>query len=128
MSNGIEIVSHGNWQKTVNWLSGLKKRNYTSVLAKYGEMGVAALQHYTPKDTGLTADSWEYDITYDERGVSLNWYNTNLARDAISIALLIQLGHATRNGGFVQGVDYINPALKPVFEAIKNDVWKEVTR
>lgn len=93
-----------------------------SILYRYGQKGVEALEIYTPKDTGETATSWSYEV--HDWGIS--WNNDKFTSDGIPLAILIQYGHGTRNGTYVQGMDYINPALKPIFEEISNDIWKEV--
>lgn len=96
------------------------------VLHRYGKMGVEALKEATPKDTGKTADSWTYDIVKDEENkYQIVWSNTNKNGNA-NIAILLQYGHATRNGGFVKGTDYINPAIEKVFKRMANDAWEEV--
>ena len=97
-------------------------------LNSYGEQGVAALSNATPKRTGLTASSWSYEIEQTSTTITITWKNSNMAREAIPIAILIQNGHGTRTGGYVQGIDYINPALKPIFEEIAENVWKELTK
>ena len=98
-------------------------------LAKYGRMGVKALEEATPKDSGETAKSWYYTIEHDKvnKTYSLNWYNSNVENDWFPVAIMLQYGHATRNGGYVKGMDYINPALRPIFEQLADDAWKEVT-
>ena len=96
-------------------------------LEKYGEEGVAALQSSTPKRTGLTANSWRYEIVEDDNSISIIWNNDNL-HDGVPVAVLLEYGHATKNGGFVQGIDYINPVMKPIFEKIANEAWKEVCK
>jgi len=109
-------------------LKRLKTNKFIPFLEKYGEMGVAKLSEATPRRTGKTAESWYYEITQDtgQGLVHLTWKNGNLDR-TISIALLIQYGHFTKRGTWVEGVDYINPALKPVFEEMADEVWREVT-
>lgn len=94
-------------------------------LDKFGEMGVDALRSATPVDTGKTADSWRYEISDENGKLGINWYNSNV-NDGVNIAVIIQYGHGTRQGAYVQGLDYINPALKPVFDEIADAVWKEV--
>lgn len=96
-------------------------------LDKYGRAGVAALSAATPKDSGETASSWEYEIKRTKTTVSIVFNNTNI-QNGVPIAIILQYGHATNNGGYVEGVDYINPAIKPIFERIANDAWKEVTQ
>ena len=97
-----------------------------AILAKYGKQGVDALKEATPKNTGKTADSWVYEIVKGDDGkYQIVWSNTN-TNDGKNIALLLQYGHATRNGGFVKGTDYINPAIDKVFRDMANEAWKEV--
>ncbi len=97
------------------------------VLERYGLRGVEALSAATPVRTGMTAISWSYDIVQNEDGYSIIWKNDNINK-YVNIALILQYGHATRNGGYVQGIDYINPALKPIFDELAKAAWKEVTR
>jgi len=95
-------------------------------LDKYGRMGVEALRSVTPVDTGKTASSWYYKIERSKGRVSLIFCNSNTTPEGTPIAIILQYGHATRNGGFVQGIDYINPIIVPIFEEIANTAWKEV--
>lgn len=96
------------------------------ILEKYGKRGVEALRDATPKNTGKTAESWAYDVVKDEKGqYQIVWYNTN-KNNGVNIAILLQYGHATRNGGFVKGTDYINPAIEKVFNRMANEAWEEV--
>ena len=98
------------------------------ILDKYGERGVQALREATPKATGKTADSWKYDIVQDEnKQYQIVWSNTN-KQNGVNIAILLQYGHATRNGGFVKGTDYINPAIEKVFNGMADEAWEEVRR
>ena len=96
------------------------------ILNKYGKMGVSALAAATPVDTGKTADSWIYEIETSKDSYTITWSNTNV-NNHVNIALILQYGHATRNGGYVSGRDYINPALQPVFDQIAEEAWREVT-
>ena len=99
------------------------------ILDKYGRRGIEALKEATPKDSGKTSESWKYDIIKDERGnYQIIWSNTNIVDGWANIAILLQYGHATRNGGFVKGVDYINPAIEKVFQGMANEAWEEVKR
>ena len=99
------------------------------ILDKYGRRGIEALKEATPKDSGKTSESWKYDIIEDERGnYQIVWSNTNIVDGWANIAILLQYGHATRNGGFVKGVDYINPAIEKVFQGMANEAWEEVKR
>ena len=102
------------------------KRSYIDVLRKYGQAGVEALAAATPKDTGETAASWSYEIVQTRNGYSIFWNNSNVNR-GVNIALILQYGHGTGTGGYVRGIDYINPAIRPVFDEIANAAWKEVT-
>lgn len=98
------------------------------ILRKYGRIGVEALSSATPVDTGKTANSWHYRIEEEGRHkVSIIWTNSNTNK-GVNIALILQYGHGTRQGGYVKGIDYINPAMKPVFDAISNKAWEEVSR
>ena len=99
-------------------------------LAKYGQKGVEALKSATPKDSGKTAESWFYVIEHDEKNktYTLSWYNDNIEDGWYPIAIMLQYGHATNNGGYVKGRDYINPALKPIFDELAENAWKEVTK
>ena len=122
----IKITHKGNFKNTERFLSRAQRMNLRAVLEKYGSAGISALSKATPKDTGLTAISWEYKIDISPWGYSVKWYNTNESNGAV-IALLIQYGHGTGTGGYVQGRDYINPAMTPIFDQMANDLWKEVT-
>lgn len=123
---GIFIKQRGGFKKTEKLLKKALGRNYMKILDKYGEYGVQALSNNTPKDTGLLASSWYYEIVQEGSSISVVWKNRDL-EGGYNIALLLQYGHGTRNGGYVQGVDYINPALKPIFESLASAAWKEVT-
>lgn len=94
-------------------------------LDKYGKIGVEALKEYTPKDTGETADSWRYEIKHDKNGSTIYWLNDNVV-NGVNIALILQYGHATKNGYWIEGIDYINPAMRPVFDEIAEKAWREV--
>lgn len=123
----IKIKSKGNFNKTDTFLNKTLRSNYLDILEKYGREGVSVLSAATPVDSGKTASSWSYKISHTKRGVSIEWNNSNIVNGA-NIAILIQYGHATQNGGFVQGRDFINPALQPVFDKISNDIWMEVIK
>lgn len=118
----------GNFKNTEVFLKSASKANAkcTKILKKYAEEGVDALKAHTPVDTGLTASSWGYTIEENGGNLSICWTNSNVV-DGVCIALIIQTGHATRGGTYVQGVDYINPALAPIFEKIADNAWKEVS-
>lgn len=121
----ITIKHKGDFKKTDNFLAKILKRDYVSVLNKYGQQGVAALSSATPVDTGLTANSWSYEIVEDSSGIKIYWKNSNIVK-GVPIAVILQYGHGTGTGGYVEGTDYINPALKSVFEKIADAAWKEV--
>lgn len=121
----ITFTSKGNWKKTFNFLEKAKYHYYLDHLDKFGEEGVRALSLATPKDTGLTANSWYYRIRETKNGVTIEWLNSNIA-DYVSVALILQYGHATGTGGYVRGTDYINPAMKSIFDKIAKDAWEEL--
>ena len=124
----LKIKQKGDWHKSYTFLKRLKDLGDPLDLEKYGTMGVAALSAATPKDTGKTADSWYYEIDRSEEGkIKLNFYNSNI-NDGVNIAIILQYGHGTGNGGYVEGQDYINPAVKPVFEEMAQNAWEEVSR
>ena len=127
MSSVIEMRQSGDFKKSLTFLTHLRTRNIRPILEKYGQKGVEALAEATPKATGKTAASWSYEIKMEKTGAVLSWKNSNVV-DGVPIAVILQYGHGTRNGGYVQGVDYINPAMKPVFDAIRDELWKEVTK
>lgn len=104
----------------------VKDQSTHRILSKYGEMGVLALSRATPKDSGETARSWSYEIEKTGSGYKLVWKNSHVNK-GVPIAIILQYGHGTRNGGYVQGRDYINPALRPIFDGIAADSWKEMT-
>lgn len=122
----IAIRQTGNFNKTEKFLKKMSKTDFLMHLDKYGREGVRALSSATPMDTGLTANSWDYEIHSTRDTVTIYWTNSNI-QSGVPIAVILQYGHATGTGGYVRGIDYINPALKPVFEKIANEAWKEVT-
>lgn len=118
----------GDLKNTITFLNNGKmpfSRRFMSVLKRYGERGVAALESATPRKTGKTAKSWKYKIETRNGSASLVFYNENI-QNGVNIAVILQYGHGTRNGGYVQGQDYINPAIKPVFDDMIEAIWKEV--
>jgi hypothetical protein len=122
----ITITHKGNFSKTEKFLKKGFNRDYLTILEKYGREGVAALANATPIDSGETANSWGYKIDHYNGGATISWTNTSIV-NGVSIAVLIQYGHGTRNGGYVQGRDYINPAIRPIFDKIANELWREVS-
>ena len=123
----IKFRQKGDFSKLTHYLEKVKEVVKLGDLDKYGREGVAALASATPVDTGLTASSWRYEIQHGNDSVSITFYNDNI-QNGVPIAIILQYGHGTRNGGYVQGRDYINPAIKPIFDKITEDAWKEVTR
>lgn len=122
----IGITSEGDFKNTEKFLKKVKEGRYMDVLDKYGNVGVSALSQATPKRTGKTAASWGYEIQKERGGYVIYWTNNNNNKD-FYVAISLQYGHGTRNGGYVMGRDYINPAMRPVFDKIAEDAWKEVT-
>lgn len=123
----ITINHYGDFKKLTNFLEKMKRMFDVSMLDKYGREGVAALSAATPVDSGKTASSWVYEIKDIKDGVALTFNNTNI-QNGVPIAIILQYGHGTNHGGWVEGRDYINPAIQPVFDKIANEAWKEVTR
>ena len=123
---GVVLVSHGDYSKATNYFERLKAIFKQSILDKYGREGVAALQAATPVRSGLTASCWTYETSFSDTGASITFLNTNVNKN-VNIAIILQYGHGTRNGGYVEGRDYINPAIQPVFDKITEDLWNEVT-
>lgn len=116
----------GDFSKTKKMMQKSLGRNYIKVLERYAQQGVEALSNATPIKTGKTAASWDYEIIQNKGSLSVIWINRNVNK-GVNIAVILQLGHGTKNGGYVVGIDYINPALRPVFEQLANAAWKEVT-
>lgn len=106
----------------------IKRRTPFTALAKYGPIGVSALAQATPKESAETANSWSYEIVNKPGYFAIHWLNSHVDAQNVPVAILLQYGHATRNGGYVQGRDFINPALQPIFDQIAADMWKEVTK
>lgn len=123
----IKFTQRGDFSKTAKFFEKCKNLFQAGKLDKYGREGVAALAMATPIDSGKTATSWRYEITNVPGKLSINWLNDNVSNNGTPIAVYIQYGHGTRNGGWVKGVDFINPAIKPIFDKISDEMWKEVT-
>lgn len=123
----ITFSYKGDWKKTRNFLKTAQRLSFLSSLDKYGQEGVEALRAATPVRTGKTADSWSYEIERTADSVTLRWVNSSNNK-SIPIVLLLQYGHMTGTGGYVQGIDFINPALKPIFDKIAKSAWEEVRR
>lgn len=123
----ITLSAKGDLTKTEKFLDKISKGTYLNYkLEMYGQRGVNALAASTPRNTGVTSASWYYEVVRDGKSIGIYWKNSNV-NDGYNIAVLIQYGHGTRSGSYVQGIDYINPALKPLFNDIAEDIWKEVT-
>lgn len=123
----IKFHSTGDFSKTIRFLQRSKNLNYEGALRECAERGVAALKSATPVDSGKTAESWDYEIHKTANGYNIYWTNSNV-NDGVSIAVILQYGHGTGWGGYVQGRDYINPAIRPIFDEMANNAWKEVTK
>lgn len=122
----IRVRHKGDFSKTTKFLKNAKNKNYLKILDRYGREGVAALASGTPFDSGNTANSWHYKVEYKRGFAKISFYNSNI-QNGVPIAIILQYGHATGTGGWVQGRDYINPAIQPIFDKIANDAWREVT-
>ena len=123
----ISFKHKGDFSKLTKFLEKSKNAIKIGVLDRYGEEGVKALAAATPVDTGLTASSWYYKIEHGTGSVTISFHNSNI-QNGVPIAVILQYGHGTGNGGWVQGRDYINPAVQPIFDKIANNAWKEVTK
>ena len=123
----ITFRQKGDFAKLTRYLERVKEVAKIGDLDKYGRAGVAALASATPVDTGKTASSWNYKIERNNGSVAITFNNTNVNK-GVPIAIILQYGHGTHNGGWVQGRDYINPAIQPIFDKITEDAWREVTR
>ncbi len=122
----IQCRTTGDFKKTMGFLKRIRKLDLVSILKKYGDEGVEALKAATPVRTGKTAESWAYEIVRQKDTISIYWTNSNI-QEGVPIAVILNYGHATAHGGFVQGTHYITPAIRPVFEKIAEAAWKEVT-
>ena len=123
----ITFRQKGDFSKLTRYLERVKEVVKLGDLDKYGRAGVAALASATPVDTGLTASSWYYEISNKNGLAMISFHNSNI-QNGVPIAIILQYGHGTRNGGWVEGRDYINPAIRPIFDRIADDAWKEVTK
>lgn len=123
----IKFKHSGNFNKVEKFFIRMSGAKYLNILEKYGQAGVAALAAATPTDSGSTADSWTFEIQRGSSSTALRWLNTN-TNDGVNIAVILQYGHGTGSGGYVQGRDYINPAIAPIFDKIADEAWKEVTQ
>lgn len=123
----ISFRQKGDFSKLNRFLERAKEAARLSILDKYGREGVAALESATPVESGKTANSWYYKIEHKAGSASIGFYNSNVNK-GVPIAIILQYGHGTGTGGWVEGRDYINPAIQPIFDKIVDDAWKEVTK
>ena len=123
----ISFRQKGDFSKLTSFLERAKETVYLGDLNKYGRQGVAALASATPIDSGETASSWYYEIENTKGSATITFYNSNV-QNGVPIAIILQYGHGTRNGGWVEGRDYINPAIQPIFDKIVDDAWREVSK
>lgn len=122
----VKFEVSGGFTKTERFLNRMKRREYLNVLDEFGRDGVQALRNATPVESGLTAESWDYEIKRTRDYTEIVWTNSNI-NNGVPIAVILQYGHGTGTGGYVQGRDYINPAIRPVFDKIAEKAWKVVT-
>ena len=127
MSNVVTIKTKGSFKNFLSFSDKMLKRDYVKVLDRYAKSGLEALKANTPVDTGKTRDSWYYEIVQDKQSIKIVWKNSNVTSYGTPIVLFIQYGHYTKSGTFIQGIDFINPALKPIFSKIADNIWMEVT-
>ena len=123
----IKFKHKGDFSKATRYFQRIKKAGNLADLDRFGKEGVAALSAATPVDTGLTAGSWYYEIKKTHGSVTISFNNSHI-QNGVPIAIILQYGHGTRNGGWVEGRDYINPSIQPVFDRILQDAWREVTK
>lgn len=123
----IVVKTSGNFNQTEKFLKRMAKGDIFKSLSKYGQRGVSALSNATPRRSGKTAGSWSYEVEMTDSSYTITWSNSNTNK-GVNIAVILQYGHGTRNGGYVKGIDYINPAMRPVFDQIAEEAWREVTR
>lgn len=123
----ITFRQKGDFSKLTRYLTKVKAAAKVSVLDRFGKEGVAALSSATPKDSGLTSESWFYETEITNGSATISFHNSNVNK-GVPIAIILQYGHGTNNGGYVQGRDYINPAIQPIFDKMAEEAWKEVTR
>lgn len=122
----VKFEVSGGFTKTERFLNRMKRREYLNVLDEFGRDGVQALRNATPVDSGATAEAWDYEIKRSRNYTEIVWTNSNI-NDGVPIAVILQYGHGTGTGGYVQGRDYINPAIRPIFDEIAEKAWKVVT-
>jgi hypothetical protein len=122
----FSFSSQGDFSKTMKFLNAMQKLDIAKICEGEAEKGVRALMAATPEDTGLAANSWGYTIVHSKGSVMIGWTNSDV-ENGFPVALMIQYGHGTGTGGYIRGQDYINPAMRPIFDSIRETVWKAVT-
>lgn len=124
------VINHkGDFKKTTKFLSAVSRGKYIkNVLDRYGKKGVQVLSSVTPVDSGETANSWYYETSVKNGTYSIRWKNSHKTSTGVPVVILLQYGHGTRNGGYVEGRDFINPSILPIFDEISESVWREVMR
>lgn len=122
----VTFKHKGNFKNTERFFGRILDAVHLSNLDGFGQKGVEALASATPKESGKTSESWQYEIERNADAITIRWFNTNVNK-GVNIAIILQYGHGTRNGGYVQGRDYINPAIQPIFDEIAETAWKEIT-
>lgn len=129
MARALRMRSRGDFTAVKKLLNAIQKpKNIQAILDKYGQMGVDALEDYTPRDTGYTALSWTYRTSITDKGYSVEWLNDSMGTDGRTpIVILLTYGHGNGSGGYTEGQDFINPALRPVFDQLSEDLYREVT-
>jgi hypothetical protein len=123
----IGVESSGSFKNTEAFLARMLNNDLAGKLRSYGKAGVQSLSKATPEETGETAHSWDFRVVQEKRGPTIEWFNTH-ENQGVNIAIIIQYGHGTGTGGWVPGINYVNPAMEPVFDKIMDDFWKEVTK
>lgn len=123
----IKIRHKGNFNRFERFSNRMLKRDYLNILSEYANRGVAALKAATPSESGKTADSWDYEIESKDGSTTI-WFTNSNENDGVNVAILLIYGHGTKNGSYVQGIDFVSPALEPVFQDLSYQMWKEVTK
>lgn len=123
----FKITHFGSFKHTLHFLQKLANGDFYRILDRYGKRGVESLIDYTPVDSGITADSWYYEVDVGLTQASITWCNRNV-HDGANVVLLLEYGHGTRFGGYVEGIDFVDPALQPIMDQIEKDIWREVQR
>ena len=121
----FKLESKAGWDKSYSFLKNISNKHHFKALDSFGKIGVEALSSATPVESGATAAAWRYEIHNDKDGVSISFHNDNINQN-VNIAIILQYGHGTGTGGWVEGRDYINPAIQPVFDDMAEQLWKEV--